>query len=143
MDDEEIEYQDEVNDLQHNSIQRTQSLQNFNAKHEVRDSKQSNNVISSEIRTSEEDIQGFSYDQVDTPLKVIGKKDNKLTNDNNKNSIIHDNSVQKIDQYKNESFQNTSNINDENEEGDQIIFANKVQNEVENCDLFTNSEESE
>jgi len=49
--------------------------------------------------------------------------------------------VQKVDQY--ESYINSENINDENEEGDQIIFANKVQNEVENCDLFTNSEESE
>jgi len=116
-------------------------LQNFNNKNEVRDSKQSNNVISSEIRTSEEDIQGFSYDQVDTPLKVIGKKD-KLSNIDNKNNTS-DNSIQKIQEYKNESFQNTSNINDENSYTDQIIFANKVQNEVENCDLFTNSEESE
>jgi len=115
-------------------------LQNFNNKNEVRDSKQSNNVISSEIRTSEEDIQGFSYDQVDTPLKVIGKKD-KLSNIDNKNNTS-DNSVQKIQEYKNESFQNTSNI-EENSYTDQIIFANKVQNEVENCDLFTNSEESE
>lgn len=52
--------------MQHNSVQRTQSLRNLNAKHEVRDSKQTN-IISSEIRTSEEDIHGFSYDQVDTP----------------------------------------------------------------------------
>lgn len=79
-------------------------------------------------------------------MKGIGKKDipnkSKQNHHNDKNnSLVHDNSVQKVEQYQNESFQNS--YNNENDEGDQIIFANKVQNEVENCDMFTNSEESE